>query len=555
MDVKQTIRESLTSALGEMGILPGEEMEIDLSAPRQKEHGDLSTNIALIMASKAGRNPRQLAQELLQHLDISSNLVQQIDIAGPGFINFTLNRKVLYEGLIQIIQQKEFYGKAVPESLKKIQVEFVSANPTGPLTIGHGRQAVLGDTIARLLEYSGHQVTREYYFNDAGRQMRVLGDSVRLRYLELLGEKVTFPDDYYQGEYIKDIARQVLKENQDRLRTPESEAESTFRDTAEMMIFNNIRSTLKRMHIHFDVYFNEKSLYDSGKIDEVIQTLREKRLAYDKEGAVWLKATDLGLEQDRVIVKSSGEPTYRLPDIAYHKDKLDRGFDLIIDLFGADHIATYPDVLAGLEALGYDKSRVKVLIHQFVTLMEGREKIKMSTRMANFVTLDELIDEVGIDVTRYFFLNRSMSAHLNFDLTLAKTQSDENPVFYVQYAHARICSILRYATEQGIDPEEMGDPSLLMTEEELDLIRILMDYPRLIQSAAEQFEPQRIPTYLETVATIYHRFQHAGKVDNTLRVISENRAVSQARLMLCRATKIVLANGLDLLGISKPEKM
>jgi arginyl-tRNA synthetase len=555
MDVKQTIRESIVSALGEMGILPEGDMEIDLSVPKQKDHGDLSTNIALTMASKTRRNPRQLAQELLRHLNVSSNLVQQIDIAGPGFINFTLNREVLYEGLIQIIRQKEFYGKAVPESPKKIQVEFVSANPTGPLTIGHGRQAVLGDTIARLLEYSGHQVTREYYFNDAGRQMRVLGDSVRLRYLELLGEEVTFPGDYYQGEYIKDIARQVLKENQDPIRAAESEEQSTFRDTAERMIFKNIRSTLERMHIHFNVYFNEKSLYDSGKIDEVIQTLREKDLAYDKEGAVWLKATDLGLEQDRVIVKSSGEPTYRLPDIAYHKDKLDRGFDLVIDLFGADHIATYPDVLAGLEALGYDKSRVKVLIHQFVTLMEGREKIKMSTRMANFVTLDELIDEVGIDVTRYFFLNRSMSAHLNFDLTLAKTQSDENPVFYVQYAHARICSILRHATEQGIDPEEKGDPSLLSTEEELDLIRTLMDYPRVVQSAAEQFEPQRIPTYLENVATVYHRFQHVGKVNSTLRVISENRAVSQARLMLCRATKIVLANGLDLLGISKPEKM
>ena len=555
MDIKQTIRESMASALLKMGIIPDDGIEIDLSAPKQKEHGDLSTNIALIIASKAKQNPRRLAQDLIRHLNISTNLVQKIEIAGPGFINFTLNRKVLYECLTQIIQQGQLYGRAIPESVKKIQVEFVSANPTGPLTIGHGRQAVLGDTIARLLECLGHHVTREYYFNDAGRQMRVLGESVRLRYLELLGEKIDFPEDYYQGEYIKDISRQLVKDKQNRLRDPAPEEESIFRDTAEEMIFNNIRATLERMHIYFDVYFNEKSLYDSGKISEVIQTLREKGLAYDSEGAVWLKAKKLGLEQDRVIVKSSGEPTYRLPDIAYHKDKFDRGFDLVIDLFGADHIATYPDVLAGIEAMGYDKSRVKVLIHQFVTLMEGREKIKMSTRMANFVTLDELIDEVGTDVTRYFFLNRSMSSHLNFDLTLAKTQSEENPVFYVQYAHARICSILRHAIEQGIDPEGNGDPSLLTAEEELDLIRILMDYPRLIQSAAEQFEPQRIPTYLETVATIYHRFQHAGKVDDALRVISEDRALSQARLLLCRATKIVLANGLDLLGISKPEKM
>ncbi|MBN1780455.1 arginine--tRNA ligase [bacterium] len=555
MNVKSYIQNAIQTTLKEILPEQNQGFDIDLTAPKQKDHGDLATNIALVLGSQSGRNPRQLASEIVNGMDLDPELVARVDIAGPGFINFTFSDSILYEGLKEIVLQQEAYGTADWGGNKKTQIEFVSANPTGPLTIGHGRQAVLGDTVARLLEATGHDVTREYYFNDAGRQMRVLADSVRLRYLEQLGMSVEFPDDYYQGDYIRDIARELAQRKGASLQDEAFKDDACFRESAEKAIFDDIRSTLERMGIHFDVYYNEKSLYETGKIDAVIKELRKRGLAYDQDGAVWLKATDLGLDQDRVIVKSTGEPTYRLPDLAYHRDKIDRGFDIIIDIFGADHIATYPDVLAGMRALGYDDSRVRVLIHQFVTLTEGREKIKMSTRKANFVTLDELMDEVGVDVTRYFFLNRSASAHLNFDLTLAKTQSDENPVYYIQYAHARICSILRHAEEQGYDTDLVGDPTLLTSEEELELIKILLDFPRVVSSAAEHLEPHRLPTYLENVATTYHRFQHAGKVDETLRVVSSNRETTQARLDLCRATRIVLANGLDILGISRPERM
>jgi arginyl-tRNA synthetase len=374
-----------------------------------------------------------------------------------------------------------------------------------------------------------------------------------LRYIELLKESITFPDDYYQGEYIREISKKAFQEKGDSLKR--SDDIDYFQNLAEECIFKDIKDTLERLDIVFDIYYNEKSLYETGKVEAVITQLRKKDYAYDKDGAVWFKATLFGMEQDRVIVKSTGEPTYRLPDIAYHKDKIDRNFDLVVDIFGADHIATYPDVMAGIEALGYDKSKIKVLIHQFVTLSEGKEKIKMSTRKANFVTLDELMDEVGVDVTRYFFLNRSISSHLNFDLTLAKTQSDENPVYYVQYAHARICSILRHARNEGIDPESEADLTLLNASEEIDLIKVLLRYPKIVTESAQNMEPHRIPTYLEELATTYHHFQHAGKRDDSLRVVTKNVSLTKARLALCRATRVVLSNGLALLGISRPEQM
>lgn len=547
--LKQQIEEAISKA-GFSDMLP---VKIEVSASRNKEFGDLATNVAMILASKAKTNPRELAQKIVNTFELDSSLVSAVQIAGPGFINFTLSNQQIYDGLSEILKKQNDYGKTICENPQKTQVEFVSANPTGPLTIGHGRQAVLGDTIARLLEAAGFDVTREYYFNDAGRQMRVLGNSVRYRYLELLGEAIEFPEDHYQGEYIKDIAKRAIEEKGDSLK--DSDDPAYFTRIAEEAIFEDIKKTLYRLNIVHDVFFNEKSLYQNGEVESVIQALRDKGLVYDHDSAVWFKTTDLGQEQDRVIVKSTGEPTYRLPDIAYHKNKFERQFDLIVDLFGADHIATYPDVLLAIEALGYDASKVKVLIHQFVTLTEGKEKIKMSTRKANFVTLDELMDEVGADVTRYFFLNRSMSSHLNFDLTLAKTQSDENPVYYVQYAHARICSIIRFAEQEGITKSDNADLTLLTTSEEVNLIKILLQYPTYVMNAAREFEPHRITNYLEEVATVYHRFQHSGKKKDHLRVVTDNVPMTQARLALCESTRIVLANGLQLLGISQPEKM
>ncbi|MEJ2636202.1 MAG: arginine--tRNA ligase [Calditrichia bacterium] len=521
--------------------------EFVLETPKQEAHGDISTNVAMQLAGSQKSNPRQLAQTIIDNLQLDNKLIEKVEIAGPGFINFFYTRGFLQQIVSGILEESENFGQNQSGAGKKAQVEFVSANPTGPLTIGHGRQAVLGDTIANFLEWSGYQLSREYYFNNAGRQMRVLGESVRLRYLQLLGEKIDFPDDHYQGEYIQDIARTIYDKYGDSLR---DNAESAiFKDTAEQVIFEDIKKTLSRLGIVFDVFFNEKDLYDNGDIDRVIRLFREKDLAYEKDGALWFRTSSLGLEEDRVIVKSSGEPTYRLPDIAYHRTKFERGFDTIVDIFGADHIATYPDVLAGLRALGYDAGRVKVLIHQFVTLYEGSEKVKMSTRKANFVTLDELVDEAGPDVTRWFFLMRSMDSHLNFDLTLAKTQSDENPVYYNQYAHARICSILRNAEEKGLKFKKAAYLGRLEHPSELQLIKILMDFPKVVERCAAEFLPHQLTQYLSDTSTAFHKFY------TECWVLTEDRELSLARLSLCMAAKTVLANGFKILGVSAPERM
>ncbi|MFO7891683.1 MAG: arginine--tRNA ligase [bacterium] len=553
MNIEDYLKEKIRQAVKKCDLAIDKPLDFALTAPKQKEHGDLATNIALILASQIKNNPRQLAKDIVNNLHIDKNLVTGMEIAGPGFINFTLSKNYLYDSLRKVLNQKDSYGIASLGEGKKVQVEFVSANPTGPLTIGHGRQAVLGDTIARFLEAVGYDVNREYYFNDAGRQMRILAESVQLRYKEMLGKKIQFPSTHYQGEYIRDIAQKAVDEKGEAL--IDTNDLDYFQQLAEKNIFEDIVSTLKRMGIHFDVFYNEKSLYETGKIDEVVDQLKQKDLAYEKDNALWIRLSQMGREEDRVMVKSTGEPTYRLPDIAYHCDKIKRGFDKIIDIFGADHADTYPDVLAAVKALGFDTSRITVLVHQFVTLVEKGEKVKMSTRKANFTTLDELLNLVGEDVTRYFFVNRSMSSHLNFDIKLAQTQSEENPVYYVQYAHARICSIIRYAGEQGYTTENEADLSLLTSAEETALIKELLNYPDVVQQVATGFEPQKMTTYLEGVATAYHKFQHAGREDETMRVVTENAEMTCARLALCQASRIVLANGLTLLGISKPEKM
>jgi len=553
MSIENYIQNLVFEAVSKAGFKLENMDDISVLEPKQKGHGDLAVNIALVLASKEKKNPREIARTIYEKLDLNARNIAKVEIAGPGFINFTLSAAYLQAGLRQILDLEAAYGRNESGKNIKTQVEFVSANPTGPLTIGHGRQAVLGDTVARLLAAAGYDVTREYYFNDAGRQMRMLGESVLMRYKELLGDKIELSENHYQGEYIIDIAKTALAEKGDSLR--QSEDIEYFKKLAETAIFSDIKATTSRLGINFDVFFNEKSLYETGKIQEVIDLLKKKDLVYESEGATWFRTSQLGQAQDKVIVKSTGEPTYRLPDMAYHRDKLARGFEKIVDVFGSDHVASYPDVLAGLEAMDLDSSRVEVLIHQFVTLMEGNEKVKMSTRKANFVTLDELMDDVGVDVTRYFFLNRSVNSHCNFDLKLARTQSDENPVYYVQYAHARICSILRHAESEGVDLSGEADLALLSTKPELDMMRILLNYPDVVARGAAELEVHKVPSYLEEVATVYHRFQHAGKVDSNMRVVTEDEALTRARVALCSAAQIVLANGLELLGISRPEKM
>ncbi|MEN8192898.1 MAG: arginine--tRNA ligase [Bacteroidota bacterium] len=522
------------------------DVEIVFSVPNQMGHGDQSTNIAMLLTKKLKRNPREIASEIIENLSFDDKVISKTEIAGPGFINFFFTVDYVSKIINQIHEENENFGKSDKYSGKKANIEFVSANPTGPLTVGHGRNAVIGDTVSNLLEWVGYEVDREYYFNNAGRQMRVLGDSVRLRYLELLGDQIEFPEDYYQGEYIKEIAQHLLEENGDKLRSESDE--TIFKDRAEQDIFTEIRSTLKNIDIEMQTFYNEHSLFESGKIDMVLGKFKEKGLSYEKENAVWLKLTEIGNEQDKVIVKSSGEPTYRLPDIAYHTTKFDRDFDLMIDIFGSDHNATYPDVMAGLNALGYDASKVKVLIHQFVTILDKGEVVKMSTRKANYITLNELIESVGKDVVRYFFNMRSPSSHLNFDIDLAKKQSEENPVFYLQYAHARIASILRMTEEQKLH-SSTENLELLNTDAEVNLIKKLHQFIEEVLYSAENYEPHRIANYLEEVASLFHKFY------TECRILGTEDKLASARIALATATQTVIKNGLMILGVSAPDSM
>lgn len=518
------------------------------NVPNNRLQGDYSTNIAMRMSKKAKKNPRDIANEICNELNtiIDKEIIKEIKIEGPGFINFFFTPKYIAKIISVVFDQKVTFGRSNKYNGKKAMVEFVSANPTGPLTIGHGRNAVVGDTFANMLEAVGYDVTREYYFNNAGRQMRVLGNSVKLRYLELLGDVLEFPEDHYQGEYIKDIAQVVLDEKGCNLR--DESPEGIFKDYAERIIFDDIKKTLGNIGIKMKSFFNENDLYTEKRIDEVLAAFKEKNLSYEKEGATWLKLSELGNEQDKVIIKSTGEPTYRLPDIAYHITKFERGYDLIVDLFGSDHNATYPDVLAALKSLGYDVEKIRVLIHQFVTVVADGQIVKMSTRKANFITLDELIDEAGKDAVRYFFIMRDLKTHLNFDIELAKKQTDENPVFYLQYAHARISSIIRMTSQQELK-SSVDNLELLNTDEEQDLLKKLHQFSDEVEYAAINFEPNKISNYLEDLAALFHRFYAAH------RIIGSEQKLAEARISLVLAVQQVIKNGLSILSVSAPDKM
>lgn len=522
------------------------EIQIGFDRPKIETHGDISSNAAMLLTKILKKNPREIANEIISHLTIDPAKITKVEIAGPGFINFFFHSDFLVKKIENILNEKDEFGKSKKHLGKRANVEFVSANPTGPLTVGHGRNAVCGDTLANLLEWTGYEVDREYYFNNAGRQMRVLGDSVRLRYLELLGDSIDFPEDYYHGDYIRSIAESLKNEFGDSLRNESPEGK--FKEKAEKEIFLDIEKTLQRLNIKHKLFFNENSLYEEKKIENLLKTFADKNLSYEKDGAIWLKLSELGNQQDKVIVKSTGEPTYRLPDVAYHITKFERNYDLMVDLFGSDHNATYPDIMAALQSLGYDSSKIKVLIHQFVTITQNGEIVKMSTRKANYVTLDELTDEVGADVVRYFFNMRNISTHMNFDLALAKKHSDENPVFYLQYAHARICSIMRTIENENLEASP-NHLNLLQAEEEQKLIRKLHQFEEEVLLAAEYFEPNRIATYLEELAASFHKFY------TFCRILGTEKNLAEARIALALATKIVLKNGLSILGVTAPERM
>ena len=471
--------------------------------------------------------------------------IKSITVTKPGFINFFIEDSFYQNYIGTINSLKSKFGRSSIGKGKKANVEFVSANPTGPLTVGHGRNAVIGDTVSNILMWNSFDVTREYYFNNAGRQMRILGESVKARYLELSEKDIDFPEDGYRGNYIKEIAQEIFDINPEDL----NQNKEYFKDYAEKSIFIDIKKSLKKLGIKFDIYTNEKMFYENGDIDLLISELKEKKLIYEKDGAKWFRATELGKEKDKVYVKSTGEPTYRVPDTAYHRNKLNRKYDLIVDVFGADHADSYVDVLLALEALGYDTKPIRILIYQFVTLIKDGKKIKMSTRKADFVTLDKLLNELGPDVVRYFFIMRSVNSHLDFDLNLASDQSDSNPVFYLQYAYARICNIIKHGENNLLSLKEKYDQTLLSHNDELKLLKHIVLFPELIETASKTLEPQNIATYLQDLAALFHSFY--GKC----RVVSDDLELSKARLNLIFSVKITLENGFKILGITAPEKM
>ncbi len=542
MNLKENLQKKLIEATEKVGLIPH---SVIITSSKDEKHGDLSSSLPLSMAKAAQKPPMEIAALIIDQFEKDENLILDIFPSPPGFINFKINPS-FYQSLIPIIiDAGDSYGRSETGKGKTANVEFVSANPTGPLTIGHGRNAVLGDTISNILENHGYEVTREYYFNDAGRQMRILGQSVEARYYEILKQDVEFPEDGYQGNYIKDIAHSIMHENGENLKS----ADPIFKEKAEKVIFADIEKSLRNLGIHFDQFTNEKTFYKNGEIDRFLEELKAKNLIYEKDGATWFRTTDLGKEQDRVYIKSTGEPTYRVPDTAYHRDKINRGFDLIIDIFGADHADTYPDVLLALNALGLKTDHIRVLLYQFVTLLRNGEKVKMSTRKANYVTIDELVDEVGVDVVRYFFIMRGMNSHLNFDIDAAADSSDNNPVFYLQYAHARICNIIKRGKGLGMKSSNGYDITLLTHSSEIELLKAIGEFPEIMALALKILEPQDIVNYLQDLAARFHRFY----VD--CRVITDDDKLSEARLALIEATKIVLRNGLKILGISSPERM
>ncbi|MCL4121541.1 UNVERIFIED_CONTAM: hypothetical protein GTU68_001348 [Idotea baltica] len=526
---------------------------------RQKEHGDFATNVAMTLAKPARANPRELAEKIVAALP-DDDLITKVDIAGPGFINVFVAQTARYAVLDTIFKQTDQYGLGDVNSKAKVLVEFVSANPTGPLHVGHGRGAAYGDALVRVLRAAGNCVESEYYVNDAGRQMDILAISVWLRYLQEIELTLDFPDNCYKGAYIVDRAKEVVAEHGDKFLLSVQEinqASENLEDEAALdaialnSIIADIRDDLAEFGVDYNTWYSERSLFDSGKIDKAIEKLKISGHLYEKGGAWWFKSSEFGDEKDRVVVRDNGQPTYFASDIAYHQDKLDRGFDECINIWGSDHHGYIPRVKAALQALDLEQDKLTVLLVQFAVLYRSGEKISMSTRSGEFVTLRELRDEVGSDAARFFYVQRKSEQHMDFDLDLAKSQSNENPVYYVQYAHARICSVFAQAEERKINFGELSesDFSLLENENENALLALLQRFPEVIQNAARDYEPHQLTYFLRDVATAFHSYY------NSVKFLDAEDARRRSMLALCAAVKQVLVNGLNVVGVSAPEKM
>lgn len=521
----------------------------DIPIERPKEgFGDLASPVAFQLARTLKMPPMKIAERIASGESGLPRGLASVQPAPPGYLNAVFDPEFLKDSLLNILSDPGSFGVFEGGEGQKAQVEFVSANPTGPLTVGHGRQAVLGSSIANLLEARGYRVVREYYYNDAGRQMRVLGESIRARYLELLGEPSNFPEDGYQGDYIIDIAKRMVEAYGKNLQKETNH--EPFQKFGEHLIFEDIKKTLESLDIRFDVFFNEHSLYEDGSIERVLERLGNLGLLYEHEGALWFRASDFGQDKDRVLRKASGEYTYRLPDVAYHIKKIERGFDIIVDVLGADHHLSSQDVLTILKVLGYDTRGIRIILHQFVTLMKGGERFKVSTRKATYVTLDELIQMVGKDACRFFFLLRKADTHLDFDIDLARKQGEENPVFYVQYAHARICSVFEVAKNRKVPiPEPRWETLKAVGEPEIPLMKAIFWLEFSLFEAAKALEPHRVVYALMEMAQVFHAFY------NHNRILESPQEVRNSRLLLLQGVGVALKRGLSLLQVTAPEKM
>ncbi|MCY8986443.1 arginine--tRNA ligase [Bacillus atrophaeus] len=550
--MKDVLKEEIKAAVLKAGLAEENQIpNVILETPKDKTHGDYSTNMAMQLARIAKKAPRQIAEDIVASFDKGKASIEKLDIAGPGFINFYMDNQYLTKLIPSVLEAGEAYGETNIGNGERIQVEFVSANPTGDLHLGHARGAAVGDSLCNVLAKAGYDVSREYYINDAGNQINNLALSVEVRYFEALGLEKEMPEDGYRGEDIIAIGKRLAEEYGDRfVKEEESERQKFFREYGLKYELEKLRVDLENFRVPFNVWYSETSLYENGKIDKALEALRKQGHVYEEDGATWFRSTTFGDDKDRVLIKKDGTYTYLLPDIAYHKDKLDRGFDKLINVWGADHHGYIPRMKAAIEALGYQKGTLEVEIIQLVHLYKNGEKMKMSKRTGKAVTMRDLIEEVGLDAVRYFFAMRSADTHMDFDLDLAVSTSNDNPVYYAQYAHARICSMLRQGEEQGLTPAAYLDFSAVNSEKEYDLLKTIGGFPEAVAEAAEKRIPHRVTNYIYDLAASLHSFYNAEKV-----IDPENEEKSRARLALMKATQITLNNALQLIGVSAPEKM
>lgn len=546
--VKQTLIQEIEKSI-KSAQLADEIPNIKIEIPKDSKNGDYSTNIAMVLTKIAKRNPREIAQAIVDHFDQDAAHVKSIDIAGPGFINFYLDASYLNDTIDDVLRKDEQFGRVETPKNTKILIEYVSANPTGDLHIGHARNAAVGDTLSNILDAAGYDVTREYYINDAGNQITNLALSIEARYLQSLGQDAEMPKDGYYGQDIKDIGQDLAQTRSDLQTLSDEERLKTFRQLGVEYEMKKLKQDLSDFNTHFDTWFSETSLYENHEIKAVLDKMTALGYTYEEDGATWLRTTDFKDDKDRVLIKKDGTYTYFLPDIAYHYDKIQRGNDQLINLFGADHHGYINRLKASLETFGVDSQRLEIQIMQMVRLMQNGEEVKMSKRTGNAITLREIMDEVGVDAARYFLTMRSPDTHFDFDMELAKTQSQDNPVYYAQYAHARICSILRQAKEQGYQVQQGANYRLITNDKAIELLKKIAEFEPMIESAAEARAPHRVTNYIQDLAAHFHKFYNAEKV------LTEDQEKTKAHLALVEAVRITLRNALRLVGVTAPESM